>query len=151
MKCYCKLSMHFNKGNDYKSLLGIYFPFSRFSLSGQESQLACKMQLGVERRSEGTVRPEGATKAGRLLNERCFLFSVFFFFFCSSHLHTNAGEFSAERKQESWVRLLMFILAQGGERKAFFEQVMLEFRWKWGTSFLEAFLLHMMLRIENIA
>lgn len=88
MKCYCKLSMHFNKGKDYKSFLGIYFPFSRFSLSGQESQLACKMQLGVERRSEGTVRPEGATKAGRLLNERCFLFSVFFFFF-ATHIYTQ--------------------------------------------------------------
>lgn len=80
--------MHFNKRKDYKSLLGIYFPFSRFSLSGQESQLACKMQLGVERRSEGTVRPEGATKAGRLLNERCFLFSVFFFFF-ATHIYTQ--------------------------------------------------------------
>jgi len=76
--------------------LDIYFLVSNFFLSGPELQLACKMQLWEEWRSEGAVGPEEATKAGRLLNERCFLL-----FFCSSHLHTNAGEFPAERKQES--------------------------------------------------
>jgi len=41
------------------------------------------MQLWEEWRSEGAVGPEEATKAGRLLNERCFL--LFFLLLTFTH------------------------------------------------------------------
>jgi len=41
------------------------------------------MQLWEEWRSKGAVGPEEATKAGRLLNERCFLL------FFAPHIYTQ--------------------------------------------------------------